>query len=132
MNMSENNKWLTVINSRKFKYGTVAIVAMILTVALFVAVNLGSGLTYAQVDLTPEGLYSISDQTKDVLEELEDEVTIYGLFDETRVSSQDVYMKVMELLKLYEAYDNVNVVYADPAVNMGLINELDPDRILNI
>ncbi|MFO7635779.1 MAG: GldG family protein [Clostridia bacterium] len=128
----KNNKLLMVFKSRNFKYGTTAIVTMLITVALFVVVNLGAGLIYEEKDLTPEGLYSIGEQTQEILGDLDQEVVIYGLFDETKVSSQDNYTKVLELLKKYDAYDNVTVRFVDPEKNLGIINQLDPDRVLNI
>lgn len=128
----KNSKISKILKSRQFKYGAIAIIAMVLTVIIFVVLNLGAGLIYAQLDLTPERLFSLGDQTRDVLEGLDQEVVIYGLFDETKITSADNYVKVMELLRKYDNFENITVRYVNPAVDLHIVNELDPDRVLNI
>jgi ABC-2 type transport system permease protein len=75
-------------------------------------------------------LYSLTDTTKDILENLEKDVTIYGLFDDGVVGED--YKEVTQLLKHYEKYPRVNIEYIDPEKNPTIIKELDPDNIIDI
>jgi len=116
--------------SRKLKYGSSAFIVMISAIVVFVMINLIATWITFEVDLTPEGLYSIGDQTKDILTKLDKEVTIYGLFDETKIADSNSYSKIIDLLKKYSAYKNVTVKYIDPNSNIDFMNQLDPDNVL--
>ena len=130
--MKNNSLLKKLMASRRLKYGTSAVVIMLSMIVLFVVMNLLVGLVPWQLDLTPEGLYSIGDQTKELLDNVDKEVTIYGLFDETKVDSESNYWGILDLLKKYDKYDNINVEYVDINKNLGFVTELDPDQILDI
>lgn len=118
--------------SRKLKFGSSAIIIMISAIVVFVMVNLMASWATFEVDLTPEKLYSIGDQTKTILEEIDKEVQIYGFIDETRLSDDSYHWKIIDLLKRYDTYDNITVEYIDPNANIEFINELDPDNVLDL
>lgn len=130
--MKKENILKKILGSRRLKYGTSAMVIMLTSVVLFIVLNLIVSLAPWQWDMTPEGLYSIGDQTTGLLTAIDEEVTIYGLFDDTKVASSSEFIAVMDLLKKYDQYDNITVEYVDPNKNIGFITELDPDQILNI
>lgn len=130
--MKNNSLIKKMMASRRLKYGTSAIVIMISMVIMFLVLNLLVGLVPWQLDLTPEGLYSIGDQTKEFLDSLDKEVTIYGLFDETKINTSNSYSGIIDLLKNYSKYDNITVEYVDTNKNLGFVTELDPDQILDI
>lgn len=130
--MKKNSLLKKMMASRRLKYGSSAIVIMISMILLFVVLNLVVSLVPWQLDLTPEGLYSIGPQTEELLESVDKEVTIYGLFDETKVDAESNYWGIIDLLKKYNKYDNIDVEYVDVNKNLGFITELDPDQILDI
>ena len=130
--MKKSNVLKEFLSSRRLKYGTSAIVIMALSVVVFIVLNLLVSLVPYQLDLTPEGLYSLSDQTKALLENIDKDVTIYGLFDETKVEGSNEIMSVMELLKNYEQNKHITIEYVDPAKNVGFLAEIDPEQLLNI
>lgn len=130
--MKKNNIIKEFLSSRRMKYGTSAIVIMILSVVLFVVFNLLVSLVPYQKDLTPEGLYSITEQTEALIDSIDKKVTIYGLFDDTKVEASSEIMGVMDLLETYELSRNITVEYVDPTKNVGFLNQIDPDRLLNI
>ena len=68
---------LSSFKSRKFKYGGYATLMTAVVVALLFIVNLVVDLIPARWDLTRNKMYSLSEQTYDVLEKLEADVTIY-------------------------------------------------------
>lgn len=130
--MKNNSLLKKLMASRRLKYGTSAIVIMLSTIILFIVMNLLVGLIPWQVDLTPEGLYSVGEQTEELLGSVNKEVTIYGLFDPTKIDASNNYSGIMDLLKNYDKYDNVSVEYVDINKNIGFVTELDPDQILNV
>ncbi|MFO7611435.1 MAG: GldG family protein [Clostridia bacterium] len=130
--MKKESVFTKLLANRRLRYGSSAIVIMASIVVLFIVLNLIGGLVPLQLDLTPEGLYSIGEQTEEILEALDKDVTIYGLFDPTKVDSSSEYIGLMDLLEKYDKYDRVKVEYVDPSKNLGFISNLDPDQILNI
>ncbi|MDX1358647.1 MAG: GldG family protein [Clostridia bacterium] len=130
--MKKNSLLKKLMASRRLKYGTSAMVIMLSAILLFIVMNMLVGLIPWQLDLTPEGLYSIGDQTEELLDSLDKNVTIYGLFDETKIDASNNYSAIIDLLESYNKYDNISVEYVEPTKNVGFISELDPDQILDI
>jgi len=120
------------LKSRNLKYGTNSVILIAVVIAIAVVVNLLVGMADIKVDLTPNKLYSLSDTTKDILKNLDKDVTIYGLFDDGKISAGDDYKEVVELLNQYSKYPRVKVEYVDPDKNPGLIKDLDPSGTKNI
>ena len=119
-----------IIKSRTFKYGTNSIVLIAVVIAITVIVNILVDTAGVKWDLTPTKIYSIGDTTKNILENLDKDVIIYGLFDETRLSSTSQDKEFVDLLEQYAKYPHVQVKYVDPDKNPGILNEIDPDDTL--
>jgi len=117
--------------SRTLKYGTNSIILIAVVVAIAVIINLLVGMFSIRIDLTPNKLFSISDETVQILNELKKDVVIYGLFDEGKVEDS-VYEDVTEILSHYEKNPHIKVEYIDPERNPGFINELDPENLKDI
>ncbi len=130
--MKKDNMFNKILTSKQLKYGTSAIVIMILSVVIFVVLNLLVSLVPYQKDLTPEGLYSLSEQTEHLLDTIDKEVVIYGLFDETKVEQSNEIRDVMDLLTNYAQNEYITVEYIDPSKNVGFLTEIDPEQLLNI
>jgi hypothetical protein len=118
-----------VLKSRTFKYGTNSIILIAAVVAIAVVFNILVDMTQIKWDLTPNKLYSIGDTTKKILKELDKDVTIYGLFDESRISSSSD-KEFVELLDQYAKYSHVTVEYVDPDKNPGILKQIDPENVL--
>jgi ABC-2 type transport system permease protein len=121
----------SILDKRSLKYGTNSIILIVAVVAIAVLVNVLVGIPDIKWDLTPEKLYSLDESSKNLLEDLDNDVTIYGLFDESMISGTD-YEEVTELLGLYEKYNRVKVEYVDPDRNPGVMNSIDPDNDLSL
>ncbi|UCF66862.1 MAG: Gldg family protein [Acidobacteriota bacterium] len=79
-----------------------------------------AGWTTARVDLTEEGLYSISPATRRLLGSLDDELTIYGYFSKrTHPKLSPLVPEIVDLLDEYRAIsrDRVYVELIDPGEN---------------
>ncbi len=92
-----------------------------------VALNvLLGGWTGARVDLTEEGVFSISPATKRILRSLEEEVTIYGYFSErTHVKLAPLVPELVDLLEEYRAVSGgkVHVEILDPGDDDAIAQE---------
>jgi ABC-type uncharacterized transport system involved in gliding motility auxiliary subunit len=118
-----------IIKSRAFKYGANSIILIAVVVAIVVVLNVLIDMAQVKWDLTPNKLYSIGDTTKKILKELDKDVTIYGLFDESRISSTSD-KEFVELLDQYGKFQHVTISYVDPDKNPGILKEIDPDNVL--
>ena len=99
--------------TRSFRVGGYSVAAAVLVLAIAVAANMLVGAlpaAWTQHDITQNGYFSISDQTEQVLEGLQEDVTIYWV---VRDGSEDTTLGL--LLEKYEGYsDHVKVVKKDP------------------
>jgi ABC-2 type transport system permease protein len=117
--------------SRSLKYGANSIILIIAVIAIVVVVNKLTDMAGLKLDLTPNKIYTMSGENKDILKTLDKDVTIYGLFDEASVSSAE-YKEVMELLNQYSKFSHVSVKYVDPDKNPGTIREIDKDGLMGV
>ena len=104
------------MSSKKIKTGVFSTGFIAVAVAAVVVVNLIGGQlpeSVRAIDMTSQKLYSITNDTKKVLDNLEEDITIYVLANE---KSQDT--TVQRTLERYANYSkHVKVVYKDPAVS---------------
>lgn len=91
-------------NKRNFKHGTLSVVLTIVFIAVLVVFNIVVGLISERfntsADLSGGGIYSIDDKTADFLHDLDSNVTITVLNDETEFEAQSpAHKQVNEILK---------------------------------
>ncbi len=121
-----------ILYSRKMKYGSNSIILIIAIIALAVVLNMVVDLADLKVDLTPNRLFSLEPASKQILEELDKDVIIYGLFDEGTVSAGGEYKEVLDILNLYEKYPHIKTKIEDPDRNPGFIKQIDPDNLYDL
>jgi len=129
--MEKKNGIKQFFNSRNLKYGSNSIIMIVAVIVIAILVNILVGMADLKLDLTPNKLYSLSDITKNELNNLKQEVEIIGLFDDELIGGSN-YEEVVELLSLYDKYPNVTVRYIDPDRNVGITKELDPDGTMDL
>ena len=104
------------ISSKKISTGVFSTGMIIAMVAVTVVVNLFVAelpATWTSIDVTSTKIYSITDDTKDYLKSLDEDVTIYVLVSD---ASKDT--KLDETLQRYESLSNhIKVSYINPAAN---------------
>ena len=108
------------------------VIMICVATAIALVVNMLVGMANLKWDLTSNKMYSIGDTTKEILEGLEKDVIIYGLFDEEKLSAGDIYKDVVYLLEQYDRYPRITVKYVDIERNPGFVNEIDPDKLLEL
>lgn len=97
------------LSKRTIKYGSNALTAVLISVGILAVVNFLSVRYHARFDLTERGLYTLSQKTVEVLESLNDELTIVAFY---RESEQAEFGR---LLKQYAYYSpHFSYRFVDP------------------
>ena len=118
------------IKSRKFKYGTLATVFTVIFIIAIVLVNVLLGYMTDrfvwEFDMTKEHLFEISEDTKEVIDDMTRNVTITVLADETVFKdSQELLSNIYEILQRYEALGagKIKVRYINPNMNPKIFEQ---------
>ncbi len=121
--MKTKAKFLESLKTRYVKYGGYAAVMTLAVIVGLVLVNLIIGQIAPQFDLTQNKLFSLSDQTLQVIDKLDEPVTVYGLWEPGKETRQ-----VKEVLDKYVARSrNFRLEVIDPDKNPGLIARYDKE-----
>ena len=79
-NKKEKRKFKDSINKKYLKNGSYSSVMIVVFVAIIIVINMIVGnlpSKYTQLDISSEKLYTIGDETKAMLKDLDKDVTIY-------------------------------------------------------
>lgn len=104
------------VSVKSFSMGAYSTSMIAVMVAIVAVVNIAIGelpASWVSIDVTTEKLYSITDQTKEYLATVDEEVKIYVIVAE---DSQDVTLG-QTLQRYDDASDYITVEYVDPNVN---------------
>ncbi len=102
-----------IFRNKRVRYGGYAALVTLAAVVVLVVVNLIFQQLPAEIDMTENRLFSLSEQTLELLDTIEDEVTIYALYTPGRESAN-----VVDVLKKYvRASDKLRLEYIDPDKN---------------
>ena len=112
------------INSKKLKYGAAATVITIVVVAMVILLNVIvaalSDRYPMSFDLTPGGDFEISDETKNYIASLNEDVEICTTVDELRFQTTEsiYYRQAYEVLKKYsQNSDRISLNFVDMTVD---------------
>src|SRR5690554_957921 len=116
-----------LFKDRKFRYGGSSALLTVLVIAIIVVINLIVRSYDLRVDLTENKLYSLSEQTLRILDNLDQKVNIYALY---RTGNENI--AVAEIIDRYERRSNqVNFEFMDPLLNPQFVEnykgEVTPD-----
>lgn len=108
--MEKNNSKLRVLKSGSYSAAiTVFVVAFIVVINLIVN---ALPANYTKFDFTEQQMYTLSEQTKSVLKDLKEEVTVYVI-----AQKENEDQGLLSVLEKYKGLsDNLEVVVKDPAV----------------
>jgi ABC-type uncharacterized transport system involved in gliding motility auxiliary subunit len=111
------------LHTRYVKYGGYAALVTIALIIALILVNLIFQQFSPQFDLTENQLFSLSEETVKVIENLDGPVTIYGLWQQGGENTQ-----IKEVVDLYTAKSrNIRLEVVDPDKNPGLLAKFDKD-----
>ena len=110
--------------TRQVKYGGYAAIITLAVITGLILLNLMAGQLSLQVDLTSSRLYSLSEQTIQMLENVNNPVRFYGLWKPGE-ENQDI----MAVVNLYLAKNkNISLELRDPDRNPGFVARYDRER----
>lgn len=104
------------ISGGGIRLGAYSVSGIITAVVLTVAVNLGLNYVperYSSFDLTQNRLYALTEETKNFLADLSEDVTVYVLAEESAMDNQ--LKRTLDLMQ--ERSDHVKVNYVSPTKN---------------
>ena len=115
-------KMVGTVSKKHIKNGSYSMIMTVVFAAAIVVINMIVGKIpskYTQIDVSDSGLYSIGDETKKALKELDKDVTIYQIaqsgYEDENISS---------LLKRYEDESkHIKVKVKDPVVNPKFVSD---------
>ncbi len=116
--------------TKAFRAGGYSTAAAVIVIVIAIIANLivsNISTAYTNVDTTSSRLYSLSDQTKDVVSSLEQDVTIYYV-----VSSGDETGYISNLLDKFKAAgSHLKVENVDPDVDPDFVSQYTDDTVSN-
>ncbi len=121
-------------NKKKLKYGSISSVFIIFFVIVLVLVNvLASFLTERfslKLDLTSEGRYSLSEETKELLGEIDEDVNIYVLSTRATMEKGTISNHIVETLQRYnsESGGKISFEFIDPNKNPAFFEKYPKAR----
>lgn len=108
--------------TKKSKNGSYSALLCVIVIAIAVVVNMvvkELPSRYINIDLSKMGLYSIGEESQQIVENLDRDVNIYVMS-----SKESADVTVAELLTRYgELSDHIHVEYVDPALSPGFVEK---------
>ena len=116
------------MNKKYLKNGSYSVVISAVFIVIVVVINMIVGALptkYSEFDLSSQKLYSIGDQTKSFLKDLDKDVTIYQVVQSG--SEDETISKLLE--KYEEESSHIRVEEKDPVVNPKFASEYTTDDL---
>ena len=124
----DKKKLIGTISKKHIKNGSYTMVMSVIFIAVVVVLNMivnAIPSKYSEIDISSQKLYSIGDDTKAMLKDLDKDVTIYQI---AQSGSEDE--NITNLLKKYEDESkHIKVEQKDPVVNPKFITEYTSDDL---
>ena len=113
-------------SSQKLKSGVYRSFLSILGIVLVVAVNIVFGKLDLSTDLSSGSLFTLSKETKTLLKDTKDEITVYYM-----VQDGGEFDYIEKVINQYDKIDNIKVVKKDPVENPGFAEKYVDAEISN-
>ncbi len=129
-NANEKKDLLASFKTRSFRVGGYSVAATALVLAIAIATNFFVNTlpsTWTQIDTSSQQLFSISEQTHEIIDGLDEEVQLYWV-----VQSGAEDSNLSNLLDKYDGLsDKITVTKKDPNVNPTFINQYVSGGVYN-
>ena len=127
-NKFDKKKLIGTISKKHIKNGSYTMVMSVIFIAVVIVINMIVSTIpskYSEIDISSQKLYSIGDETKKMLKDLEKDVTIYQI---AQRGSEDE--NISNLLKKYEDESkHIKVEQKDPVVNPKFVSQYTSDDL---
>ncbi len=104
--MTKKNKKRRLFN-RKFRMGSFQTIVVVIVVAVVLLLNVVISRLGWSKDLNSDYLYSLSDDTIELAEGLEDDITIYYLVEDGNEAQTSTYTKTINVENIINLYDDL-------------------------
>ena len=129
-NIISNIKEKRLENKKILRHGSYSIGVMAIVIAIVVVLNLviqELPSSFREIDLSSEKLYTIGDQTKELLDDLDKDVDLYYIAQDGTESTD-----IQRLLERYEERsEHIKVEQKDPAVYPTFTQQYTSDSVSN-
>jgi len=110
-------------STKNFKFGGYAAMMTAIVLAILIVVNLVVGQLNIKIDLTKNQLYSLSEQTYDVINNLDQDITIYALYETGKENTA-----FNEILNNYSEHSKrIHIEYKDPVLYPQFASQYDKE-----
>ena len=127
-NKFDKKKLIGTISKKHIKNGSYTMVMSVIFIAVVIVINMIVSTIpskYSEIDISSQKLYSIGDESKKMLKDLEKDVTIYQI---AQSGSEDE--NISNLLKKYEDESkHIKVEQKDPVVNPKFVSQYTSDDL---
>ena len=94
-------------------FGANALILIAVVIVVAVLLNIVVEQIPMNLDLTEEKLFTLTETTENVLAGIEEDISIYALYDRVEGENDTTTADVIKVLDLYDSYDNIEVSYVD-------------------
>ena len=121
-------------NMRKLKYGGISTAFVALFVAVIILINILAGFLTERfslkLDMTESGMFTLSDDTKELLSSLDEDITIYILSTRAAMEKNIIMSKTLELIGRYgtESRGRIKHEFIDPNKNPAFFEKYTKAR----
>jgi len=113
--------------------GTIAIVIALLTLVIFVPINLIVNYYDKVYDMTPNKRYTLNEKTAQLLNETSDkDIDVYFLSKKEYFRDAPEFLSLYHTLSQLEKRPNIDVTYFEPDADASLANDLSNDGLLKV
>lgn len=111
--------------SRKFKGGAYATTLSVIVIVIVLFINLAAGQLDLTFDLTSQGKYSLTDETKEFLKGIQDKITIYYLGETD--AEIELFQKIARQFPKYSS--NITLEFKDIVENPRFASEYTDETV---
>ena len=106
---TQKTKRRRALSGRNFKQGLYSSIITIVVIAIVIVINLFVSKLDIKIDLTEENVYTLTEETKDLANNLTEDIDIYYI-----VKEDDEYTVLKNVINQYGKYPHINVTWKDP------------------
>lgn len=118
-----------IIHNNKLKYGGYSTVATAMLIGILIVINLIISESDIKIDLTKNKLFTLSPQTYEILDNIDDNINIYALYETGK--ENPTFQEIIE--KYQSASDKIKVIYKDPLLYPQFtLNYKKPDENISV
>ena len=123
----KKNSFRQSFSSRKFKMGGFQTLTMVIVVIVVIVLNLMVGKLNITVDLSSDKIFSLTDETKNMLSGLGDDISIYYM-----VQSGKEAAAVEKVLDEYDRFARIHIEKKDPVIYPNFAKDFTDDEIKDL